>query len=175
MSYLYSSEVFLGEKFETGNTFLWMRNRANNQLSWTLIYQDGKAIRYAANPQQGTQELLQVTADLQPTQQLNLALNYTYFIFELPQQPLFSYPISRARLSYQYNRYVLFRGIVEHNGYRDTLLTDLLASFTYIPGTVMHLGYGSIYQESLSATTRELDYNETNRGFFFKASYNWRK
>ena len=28
------------------------------------------------------------------------------------------------------------------------LTTDLLGSFTYIPGTVIHFGYGSLYQKN---------------------------
>jgi hypothetical protein len=56
-------------------------------------------------------------------------------------------------------------------------MTDFLASFTYIPGTVIHLGYGSLYEKS---EWQDGDYvnadrfMETKRGFFFKASYLWR-
>lgn len=30
---------------------------------------------------------------------------------------------------------------------RKRLMTDFLASFTYIPGTVIHIGYGSLYEK----------------------------
>jgi hypothetical protein len=52
-----------------------------------------------------------------------------------------------------------------------------LASFTYIPGTVMHLGYGSLYEKDrfergvLVSGSR---FVETRRGVFAKASYLWR-
>jgi hypothetical protein len=49
--------------------------------------------------------------------------------------------------------------------------------FTYIPGTVIHLGYGSLYEklawgdEDCIPSDRFL---ETKRSFFFKVSYLWR-
>jgi hypothetical protein len=90
---------------------------------------------------------------------------------------IYEYPISRAKLTYQLNKYLFFRGIVEYNNFRKQMLTDFLASFTYIPGTVVHLGYGSLYQkikwenDSYVGSDRFL---ETKRGFFFKMSYLWR-
>jgi hypothetical protein len=57
------------------------------------------------------------------------------------------------------------------------MMTDLLASFTYIPATVVHLGYGSLYEK---LAWREEEYGpsdrflETKRYFFFKVSHLWR-
>ena len=56
-------------------------------------------------------------------------------------------------------------------------MADFLASFTYIPGTVIHIGYGSLYEklewreEAFLPSDRFL---ESKRSFFFKASYLWR-
>ncbi len=85
--------------------------------------------------------------------------------------------IWRGRLTYQLNRFILFRGIVEHNTFRKRLLTDFLASFTYIPGTVMHFGYGSLYEKDRFEGDVLVSGNrfvETQRGIFAKASYLWR-
>jgi len=66
---------------------------------------------------------------------------------------------------------------VEYNSYEKDLSTDFLVSFTYIPGTVVHIGYGSLYQK-VAWNGHEYqpgsDYLETIRGVFFKASYLWR-
>ena len=75
------------------------------------------------------------------------------------------------------NKYLFFRGVVEYNSFRRELLTDLLASFTYIPGTVIQLGYGSIYDKVdwVDGEYRESNrFLEMKRGLFFKASYLWR-
>ena len=62
--------------------------------------------------------------------------------------------------------------------FREELLTDLLASFTYIPGTVLHVGYGSLYDKTRWETDRWVDsdrFLQTRRQFFFKSSYLWRR
>jgi hypothetical protein len=58
------------------------------------------------------------------------------------------------------------------------MTTDYLASFTYIPGTVMHIGYGSLYEKShweQMEYVPDEKFNKMARGFFFKASYLFRK
>ena len=75
------------------------------------------------------------------------------------------------------NRFLFFRGILEYNSFRRQLLTDLLGSFTYIPGTVLHAGYGSLYERTRwdgAGYVRDERLRETRRGLFFKASYLWR-
>lgn len=56
-------------------------------------------------------------------------------------------------------------------------MTDLLASFTYIPGTVVHIGYGSLC-EKLEWRDGVYEPSErflkTQRDFFFKVSLLWR-
>lgn len=94
-----------------------------------------------------------------------------------PANGVYAYPISRARLTYQFTQSFFLRAIVEYNGFRRQMLTDLLASYTYIPGTVIYLGYGSLAkkQEWENGIYRPADhYLDMQRGLFFKASYLWR-
>ena len=49
------------------------------------------------------------------------------------------------------------------------LLTDVLASYEFVPGTVFHAGYGSLLEKNGTP-----DYRTTTRGLFFKASYLYR-
>ncbi len=56
---------------------------------------------------------------------------------------------------------------------------ELLASFNYLPGTVLYAGYGTLHRSGAtlpaSMNPRLLDdLLETERSLFFKASYNWR-
>ena len=69
---------------------------------------------------------------------------------------------------------------MKYDSYREVILTDLLASFTLIPGTVMHVGYGSLYQ-NLNWENNEFvphdtygKYYQISRSFFFKMSYRFR-
>ena len=58
------------------------------------------------------------------------------------------------------------------------LLTDFLASFTLIPGTVMHLGYGSLYEDKEWQNNRWVPGQgsllDMKNGLFFKVSDLWR-
>jgi hypothetical protein len=58
------------------------------------------------------------------------------------------------------------------------VLTDLLASYELVPGTVFHAGYGSLYEKSptfggpgLQPRPDQDKYLQINRGLFLKASY----
>lgn len=126
-----------------------------------------------------------VTADLyllfQPFDKLSTSLGISYYDFfrSSDGEKIYDYTIWRSRTTFQVNRFLFFRGIIEYNNYWKRLSADLLASFTYIPGTVIYLGYGSINEKvKWSNEDREYfpsdDYLQTRKSFFFKASYLWR-
>ncbi len=107
----------------------------------------------------------------------SLDLTYTDFFREDNSKKEFDYIIARSRVTYQLNRYLFIRGVVEFDSFENDLTTDLLGSFTYIPGTVIHFGYGSLYQKNKWQDNQYVQsdhYLETKRGLFFKASYLWR-
>jgi hypothetical protein len=93
-------------------------------------------------------------------------------------QNFYTVDIFNLLASYQFNKYFFVRGAVRYNDFQDKLLTDFLASFTLIPGTVVHLGYGSLYER------KEWQNNQwvpgqggllnMKNGLFFKVSYLWR-
>ena len=107
-------------------------------------------------------------------------MSFSYDFFRPANgEKIYDYTIWRNRTTFQVNRYLFFRGIVEYNNYWKKINADLLASFTYIPGTVIYLGYGSIYEKiKWSNEDRDYfpsdDYLQTRKSFFFKASYLWR-
>ncbi len=84
--------------------------------------------------------------------------------------------IINSRTTLQFNRYFFIRAIVQYNDGNHRFLQDLLASFTLIPGTVMHLGYGEISQRNV---WNGLEWEQNShapmypmeRRLFFKASY----
>jgi hypothetical protein len=177
--YIYSTEVFLNQRFRTDALVTSLSGLVTNWLSISLSHRSGKAIFYSTSPYQGTSSQTSASTTVQPSEQLRADLSLVYVTFhrDSGDVKIYEYPISRAKLTYQLNKYLFFRGIVEYNNFRKQMLTDFLASFTYIPGTVVHLGYGSLYQkikwenDSYVGSDRFL---ETKRGLFFKMSYLWR-
>jgi hypothetical protein len=115
----------------------------------------------------------------QPVDKLdfNLSLNYVDFFKRADGEKIYDYTILRSRNTFQVNKYLFLRGIVEYNIYRKRLTADALVSFTYIPGTVFYVGYGSAFerQEWNGGEYVTSDrFLETKRGLFFKVSYLWR-
>ncbi len=175
----YSTETFLGEKFKTNGVSVSGSSQIVKQLSFSFSSRYGKAIRFSSDPFQGKGSNASASVTYQPSEKLNANLIFTYsdLFRDSNSEKIFDVKIWRGRLTYQLNRFLFLRGIVEHNTFRQRLLTDFLASFTYIPGTVMHLGYGSLYEKNYFENDVLISRNrfiETQRGVFAKASYLWR-
>jgi len=175
----YATEVYLGRKFDRSSLSFVANSYISKKLALAGSYRYGEKIRYVDDPYQGRGTDAQVSATYIPSDNLHfdLSLAYSDFARSADDAKEFDYTILRSRNIYQVNKYLFFRAIVEYNSFRKRLMTDFLASFTYIPGTVIHLGYGSLYEK---IEWKDGDYVsadrflESQRGFFFKASYLWR-
>ena len=181
LMYIYSTEIFLGQKFKTNGLQLGVGGLLSKQLRTSVVYNTGNAIYYSSVPFQGSRNRLSASVIYQPTENIesNSSLIYSDFHRSSDGEKIYDYPIIREKLTYQLNRYLFFRGIVEYNKYRRRLLTDFLASFTYIPGTVAHIGYGALYERiqwdaPSNSYLNNDQFLESQRGFFFKFSYLWR-
>lgn len=179
LRYAYATEIFLAEKFDVGGLTISGSRQFSKQFSTSISYRTGKLIRFVNDPYQGHGRTASASLTYQPSDNLNanLVLSYSDFYRDADDQKDFEVTIVRGRLTYQLNRFLFFRGIVENNTFRKRLLTDFLASFTYIPGTVIHLGYGSLYEKLKFEDDAYVGSNrflETRRGIFFKTSYLWR-
>ena len=179
LSYHYSSEVYNGEEFDTSGVNATGSIQLAKQLRVQGAWANGDAIYYATDPFGGRSTTASLAAVFQPSEQWNETFTLSYANFSRPGDAgrLYDYTIARSRTTYQLNRYLFFRGILEYNSFRRQLVTDLLASFTYIPGTVLHAGYGSLYERTRwdgLEYVRDSSLRELRRGLFFKASYLWR-
>jgi hypothetical protein len=177
--YSLSNEVFLGQRFNTGGMQINLQGRFQNWFSGLLLYRRTQAIYYSSEPFGGMSNRFSVSTGFQPWPKFeaNLSFVYSDFTKSSDHTKIYQYPIERIKLTYQFNKYLFIRGILEYNGYRKSLLTDFLVSFTYIPGTVGYLGYGSLYEQldsSLPFLNREEHPLEMQRGFFLKLSYLFR-
>jgi hypothetical protein len=175
----YSTESYLDKKFDTSGWNVVGLSQFTKQFYLRLNYRYGKSIYYSEAPFQGKGTRASGQLTFEPSEKINLNVNLTYadFFRDSDSLKIFDYTILRTRLTYQMNKYLTFRGILEYNDYNKTLLTDFLVSFLYIPGTVIHLGYGSLYEKTqwIEGEYRESDrFLEMERGLFFKVSYLWR-
>ena len=177
---LLGNEIFAGQRFNRSGYGFRAQSQIVKQFFFTMMYRRTGSIYYdPSSPFQGYGQQAHGAFVFQPTDKLNFMLSLVYIDFfrDSDKEKLYDYTLLRSRNTFQVNKYLFLRAIVEYNFFRDRLTADLLASFTYIPGTVIHVGYGSAYEK--------LDWNgqnyieserflETKRGFFFKFSYLWR-
>ena len=177
--YIAATEIYLGQRFSNSGIQVAAGGQFTNEIYFSLISRVGNAVIYSLSPEQGKGTTLTANLIFQPWEDFNLTATATYAnLFRSSDNSLmFDYPIERIKLTYQLNQYWFVRTIAEYNGYRKSLTDDFLLSFTYIPGTVMYLGYGSLYERTAwnqTAYVAANSYLETYRGIFLKVSYLWR-
>lgn len=179
LRYINATEIFAGERFSDSGIQISAGGQFSNAIYFTLSSRMSKAVIYSSAPEQGKATVVSANLNFQPSEHFNLTATAIYAnLFRASDNSLvYDYPIGRLRLTYQLNQYWFVRAIGEYNGYRKSLTDDFLLSFTYIPGTVMYLGYGSLFERIAWDQTVYVPataYLETNRGIFFKVSYLWR-
>jgi hypothetical protein len=177
---LLANEVFAGERFGRGGVGFQTTSQITKHFFWSLFYRYTGAIYYdPEDPYQGYGNRFGGHLQYQPIEKLSFILNVSYvdFFRDSDKQKIYDYAIIRSRNTFQLNKYLFLRAILEYNSFQDRLTLDTLVSFTYIPGTVIYAGYGSAFEklEWDGFDYRESEnFHETKRGVFFKVSYLWR-
>jgi hypothetical protein len=174
----YSTEVFDGQIFQTSGVHSQLRGQITKQISVNFLHRRIRATYYPAS-EQGKSNVVNATLTLQPWDNFRAEGSFIYsdFFRDADDAKLYDYPITRLKVTYQVNQYLFFRTIGEYNDFRKVLTTDVLASFTYIPGTAVFLGYGSVFEKVLwdgSGYVPDDSFLEMRRGLFLKMSYLWR-
>lgn len=178
-----ANEVYEGLKFNRGSLSL----GASSQITKRIYVRADYRVQnrpYYSDLEQGEGQSLSGNLNLQLTDNFNSELSYSFSDLYNKEtgDKYYDVHIIRSKNTYQLNKYLFFRIIVQYNSLTTALAPDFLASFTYIPGTVVHLGYGSVFRQTRwDATSGDAgeyvdsrDYLETARGLFFKASYLFR-
>jgi hypothetical protein len=165
-------EPWMGMRFNNARTrvqgnaqlFSWLNVSGNFNKGWAIYYDP-------VDPFQGKSKSANIGFTLQPNQHISQNVNYNRVEFNRASdgQRVYTVNIVYLRSTYQFNKRFLVRAIEQFDSSRRRLLTDLLASYEFVPGTVFYAGYGSLY-ERVGADP----YLTTNRGLFFKASYLYR-
>lgn len=169
-------EVYQNQKFNTsdwgGGYYLQFNKNIyiEGYTSW------GNRILYDPdNPYQGYGLFVETLMRLTPTNQLSFKLSgvYSNFYRSSDDSFIYDYTIGRLHASYQINKHLSVRTIGEYNFYHDNLGAEFLASFTYIPGTVIQLGYNFNAENTIPGEYKNIASNlqPTRNYIFFKASY----
>ena len=122
---------------------------------------------------QGRSSFTHFFIDFQPSQKLTLGLNGNFIQFdrESTGERVYDVQILNSRTTYQFNKHFLARFIAQYDSSARRVLTDWLASYELVAGTVFHAGYGGLYEQADEPINTNGKYLMMNRGLFFKASY----
>jgi hypothetical protein len=177
-------EAWQGRQYKRYNNFFVFASM--QAVRWLNVFGGtgrGPAIYYDEDdPFQGKSRFGFVGLTLQPNQNLSESIEGNFSVFDRASngERIYSYTIINSRTTYQFNKHFLVRLLAQYDSSEHRVLTDLLASYEFVPGTVFHAGYGSLYERGpkdglpdngTSAVNLDEAYRATNRGLFFKASY----
>lgn len=164
----------LGQAYVNLQPFTWLN--VHSCLSF------GDAIYYdPVDPFLGNRTQWHVQGTLQPNKNVNLLAEHIICRFRRldTREKVYDQGIWRGRLTYQFSPKFFVRGLLQYDDFYRRVLGDFLASFTYIPGTVLYLGYGSLNESQSWAdggwqrgVTGDR-YYQTRQSLFFKVSYRY--
>jgi hypothetical protein len=148
---------------------------------WLNIYaqlERGRSIYYdQVDPFLGRYRSYHTEVGLQPSARFNQSVTYDRVEFDrlTDSSRVYTVNILNTKTTFQLNRRFSVRALVQYDSSRETVLTDFLASWELLPGTVGYAGYGSLIErqdwDGQHFIPTSGAYRTTERGLFFKASY----
>ncbi len=171
-------ETWAGERFERGS---WRAIGSMQLYRWLSV--DGQRVAGNAvfydpeEPFLGHNADTRIGLTLQPSGRFSQALSYRRVEFDRAStgERVYDIDIIYSRTIYQFSRQFFIRAIVQYDSSRYTVLTDFLSSYELRPGTVVYAGYGSLIEQRDFVGDEWIsgagNYETSQRGLFFKASY----
>ena len=171
-------ESWAGKYFHPAQNSVNGNVQLTNQVSLYAYFNMGSRIYYdTLSPFLGDSKSCGGGFTLQPNDKFRQSVNYDYSDLHNPADGSLTYSdhVVNSRSTYQFNKYFFLRASLQYDSWRDTLLQDYLASFTLIPGTVVHFGYGSFSERQEIREGQWVkgsgDLRPIRESLFFKTSY----
>ena len=175
-------EAWMGTQYKVGSDVNMFGNI--QALRWLNVggnYRHGPSIFYdETDPFQGRSRGIGVSATIQPNQHLTQDVDFNRQRFWRPETGVEVYAVNiiNSKTTYQFDKHFLVRFLAQYDSSRENVLTDFLASYEFVPGTVFHAGYGALYEKGFGSVEPVQGPNDPrnrylmiNRGLFLKASY----
>lgn len=177
--YSLATEVYEGVLFDKDRFSVEVSSNLKHLQLGFQYSSGGSPFYHPSSPFQGHLKTLFISFNFQPNKNFSTQFNWTNHIFQGDEVSTEDYNVSiyRNKTIFQVNKYLSLRGIVEYHTVDKSILGDALVEFTYIPGTVIHLGYGSTFSKRHQFGDRYFIYDrfkEIRNSIFFKASYLFR-
>jgi hypothetical protein len=183
--YYTRNESWMGQKLDLSEWHIFAYEQVTKWLRVNLQLRWGDGIYYRGDPPfKGDNIVFFGYLELQPNDNWSVYGDFWHNTFSRDDEKIYTENIYNLRSIYQFNKYFSLRAIARYSSYHKRLLTDVLASFTLIPNTVLHVGYGGNYenmewQSGLNGQEGNWLYRQGNlynvkNSLFAKISYRWR-
>src|SRR4029078_12570075 len=150
-------------------------------LRWLYVYGRttfGQSIYYdPVAPYAGHQRTYTGEVTLQPSSRFNQKVTYDRVEFDRQSDGsrVFTVNVLNTTTTFQVDRHFFLRAIVQYDISLHRVLTDFLASYELMPGTVAYAGYGSLIErrewDGQTWTPGQGSYGTSQRRLFFTTAY----
>ncbi|MCP4219108.1 MAG: carbohydrate binding family 9 domain-containing protein [bacterium] len=180
LGYSPATEVYGGKTFDTDSFHIMASGRISTYLDLEFYYENAGTPRFDPTESfRGKSQYVSLNLRFQPSETFSteFAVKRYRLVRDSTGENVYDYGIYRNKTTFQPNKYLSLRAIIQYNSLLKRISPNCLLEFNYIPGTVIHLGYGSTYERERQVggeMIRYANYKETSGRFFFKASYLFR-
>jgi hypothetical protein len=172
-------EPWAGQVFPTSQLRVMGQAQLLRWLNVSAQARRGRSVYYDPEaPYSGKERGCTAEVSLQPSSRFNQAASWSYVRFDRASDETNVYTVHtiNSRTTFQIDRHFFLRAIVRYDSSRSQVLTDFLASWELLPGTVAYAGYGSMIERkgwdgSSFTDDPSGSYRTSQRGLFLKASY----
>ena len=141
-------EIWASQKFDISNVRVFGEAQITNWLRFATRATFGRSVFYdPVDPYLGRHRTYSADLTFQPSARLSQTGSYNRVQFDtLDGQRVYTVNVLNTRTTFQINREFFLRAIVQYNSSDHLVLTDFLASWELLPGTVAYAGYGSLIE-----------------------------
>jgi hypothetical protein len=176
--FAWGREPWAGQEFATRWTRVIGEAQLFRWLQANALVRFGRSVYYdTETPFTGPSWSHTLGVTVQPGPSFSQSVSWDRYQLDRPDGGgrAFRVDVVNLRTTYQFDRRFALRGIVRYDSDAKRFLTDFLASFEPVPGTVAYAGYGSLIEQrgwdGSAWQPGTGDYRTMRRGLFFKASY----
>ena len=175
-----TQEAWRGGEYDGGS---WRASGQMQLLPWlrpSVFVARGRSLYYDDDPFLGNTMNVNVSALFQFGGRFSEDVQFSHSRFDRIStgERVYTVDVVNTRTTYQFSKELAVRAILRFDSQRHRVLTDFLGSYDLRPGTVVYVGYGSLYQQRAYRDAQwidgEGDYLTTRQGLFLKASYLFR-
>ena len=172
LEYENAMERYAGTEFKKQTLSIEAETQFISWMPFAIFFETGDGINYDQEDAfLGYSNTCGVSLKFKPSKRLQMGLDFSKQTFwrSAGGERLWDYNVVRQRTTYQLNKTLSFRAIVDYNFFYKEAFGSLLVSWVLRPGTVFFLGFDNNYlRDELGQRL------EPNASVFIKFSYWWR-